>query len=206
MADNVITLPQLGKTYLSGPNRTPDSTATTSKAIEGIVKVFKNVNYNSTAGAQVKDTITGGEVTCILVRNASTVSLLPGRVVVWKTLSQGKQVDGYSGVSGDYCKVAGVVDPFLPSTGVAANDYFWLVVKGPCLVKKSLDGNTLTSDDYVCAITAAASTSTTAGRILSFVATSNATNAMSQAMNKLGIAMSTSATTGADILVRLDLY
>ena len=206
MADNVITLPQLGKTYLSGPNRTPDATATTSKAIEGIVKVFKNVNYNSTVGSQVKDTISGGEVTAILVRNASTVSLLPGRTVVWKTLSQGKQVDGYTGVDGDYCKVAGVVDPFLPSTGVAANDYFWLIVKGPCLVKKSLDANTLTSNDYVCAITAAASTSTTAGRILSFVATSNATFGVSQAMNKIGVAMSTSNTTDANVLVRLDLY
>ncbi len=206
MADNAVTLPLLGHTYLSGPNRTPDSTATTSKAIEGIVKLFKNVNYNSTAGAAVKDTTTGGEVTAILVRNVSTVSLLPGRVAVWKTLSQGKQVDGYSGVDGNYCKVAGVVDPFLPSTGVAVNDLFWLFVKGPTLVKKSTDANTLTSNDYVCAITAAASTSTTAGRIISFVATSDTTSAASQALNRLGIAMSTSNTTNADILVRLDLY
>jgi len=204
VADNVITLPQLGKTYLNGPNRTPDATATTSKAIEGIVKLFKNVNYNSTAGAQVKDTLGAGEVTAILVRNASTVALLPGRVVAWKTLSQGKQVDGY--VAADFGKAAGVVDPFLPSTGVAVNDYFWLIVKGPCLVKKSLDANTLASDDYVVTITAAASTSTTGGRIVTPALANNATSNASIALNRLGIAMSSSATTGADILVRLDLY
>jgi len=204
VADNVITLPQLGKTYLNGPNRTPDSTATTSKAIEGIVKLFKNVNYNSTAGAQVKDTITGGEVTAILVRNASGIALLPGRVCVWKTLQQGKQVDGY--VSADFGKCAGVVDPFLPSTGVASNDYFWLIVKGPCLVKKSLDANTLSSDDYVVSITAATSQATTAGRIVSAVLANNATSNASVALNRLGIAMSTSATTDANVLVRLDLY
>lgn len=205
MSDNVVALPTLGKTYLTGPNRTADSTPTSSKAIEGIVKRFKNVNYNSTAGAQVKDTIGGGDVVAILVRNASTISLTPGKLVVWKTTLQGRQVDGYAAT--DYTQVAGVVDPFLPTTGVATNDYFWLFVKGLVLCKKGADTNTLTKDDYVCALTANGSTNTTAaGRIQSFVATSNATFAVTQAMNKIGVASSTSNTSGADILVRVDLY
>lgn len=204
-SDNVVNLPRRGFTYLSGPNRTPDSTATTSVAIEGIRKVFKDLNYSNTSpsNTSAKSPRSGGEVTCILVRNKSGVALLPGRLCVWKSGKEGLQVDGYTTTT--YAKPAGVVDEWLPSTGVAANDLFWLVVKGPCLVKKSLDGNTLTQDDYVVAITAATSQSTTAGRITSLIATSNATDALSMALNRIGLAMSTSATTGADILTYVDL-
>lgn len=203
MPDNVVALPQRGKTYLTGPNRTADSTATVSLAIEGIKKVFKDLDYTGTAGVFAKAPRSGGEVECILARNASAISLLPGRVCVWKTNKQGKQVDGY--VSLDAGLVAGVVDEWLPSTGVPTNDYFWLVRKGPCLVKKSLDGNSLVKDDYVIAITAATSQATTAGRITSILSTSNQTYAMSAALNRLGLAMSTTATTNADVLVYLDI-
>lgn len=203
MSDNVVALPNLGKTYLTGPNRTADTTSTSTKAIEGIVKRFKNINYNSTAGAQVKDTLGGGEVIAILVRNAATIALLPGRVCVWKTTLQGRQVDGYTTI--DFDKAAGVVDPFLPSSGVAINDYFWLFVKGPCLVKKAADTNTLTKDDYVVAVTAASSQNAAAGRIMTLALANNATSNTSAALNRLGIASSTSNTSGADILVNLDL-
>lgn len=202
MPDNVVTLPLRGKTYLSGANRTPDSTATTSKAIEGIVKTFKDVDYSGTAASKLPRT--GGEVICRLVRNASGISLQPGRAVVWKSTKQGQQVDGYC--STDYQGVAGIVDEFLPSAGVANNDLFWLVVRGPCLCKKGADTNTLNKDDYVLALTANGSTNTTAaGRIQSFAGTSNATNAVSEALNRIGIAMSTSNTSGANILVFVDL-
>lgn len=207
MPDNVVALPLRGKTYLNGPNRTPDSTATTSKAIEGIVKNFKDLDFSGVSGSSVvpaKPPRSGGEVTCILVRNASGISLLPGRVAVWKSTAQGKQVDGY--VCLDSGLVAGVVDEWLPSTGVASNDYFWLVVRGPALVKKSLDANTLLKDDYVIAITAATSQATTAGRITSIITTSNQTYAMSAALNKLGIAMSTSNTTDANVLVYVNVF
>lgn len=204
MSDNVVALPLLGKVYLTGPNRTADSTATSSKAIEGIVKRFKNVNYNSTAGAQVKDTVSGGDVVAILVRNASGIALTPGRLVTWKTTLQGRQVDGYATV--DYAQCAGVVDPFLPTAGVSANDYFWLFVKGLCLVKKAADTNTLTKDDYVLAVTAASSQNAAAGRIQSIALVNNATTATLMALNRIGVASSTSNTSGADVLVRLDLY
>jgi hypothetical protein len=203
MPDNVVALPQRGKTYLNGPNRTADATATTSLAIEGIKKVFKDLDYTGTAGNFAKAPRSGGEVECVLARNASAISLLPGRVCVWKSAKQGKQVDGY--VSLDSGQVAGVVDEWLPSTGVVTNDYFWLVRKGPCLVRKSLDANTLAKDDYVIAITAATSQATTAGRITSIISTSNQTYCMSAALNRLGIAISTSATTDANVLVYLDI-
>lgn len=205
-SDNVVNLPRRGYTYLSGPNRTPDSTATTSVAVEGIRKSFKDLDYSNTSpsNTSAKSPRSGGDVICILVRNKSGISLLPGRVCVWKSGKEGLQVDGYTTV--DSAKAAGIVDEWLPSTGVANNDLFWLVVKGPCLVKKSLDANALVKDDYVIAITAATSQATTAGRIVSIVATSNATNCMSQALNRIGVAMSTSGTTDANVLTYVDLF
>lgn len=205
MADNVVSLPQRGKTYLTGPNRTADSTATQSKAIEGIRKVFKDLDYSSTTGVYAPRS--GGETLCVLVRNASGIALLPKRVCIWKSTMQGKQVDGYSNSDAlvPHGGIAGVVDEWLPATGVPNNDYFWLAIKGPSLVKKSLDANTLAKDEYVVNITAVTSQSTTAGRIISYVATSNATVASNQANNRLGVAMSTSATTDANVLVYLDL-
>lgn len=210
MPDNVVSLPLRGKTYLSGPNRTPDATATNSIAIEGIVKTFKDMSYTTTNGAQVKTPRSGGEVTCILVRNDSGQALLPGRVVIWKAGFVGKRVDGYTSADGLAASrlaiPAGVVDEFLPAAGVADDDYFWLVVRGPALVKKSLDANTLTQGEAVVAITGADSLGTTTGRIKSFLQTSNTTEMANQATNKIGIAMSTSATTGADVLTYVQLF
>lgn len=209
MADNVVVLPNRGKTYLTGPNRTADATATTSIAIEGIVKVFKDMNYTTTTGNQVKGYRSGGEVTCRLVRNDSGIALLPGRVAIWKAGAVGRKVDGYLAedalVSTRLALPAGIVDEFLPAAGVADDDYFWLVVRGPALVKKSLDANTLTQGEVVVGITAATSQATTAGRIKSYVQTSNATVASNQAHQKIGIAISTSATTDDGVLVFVQL-
>lgn len=197
MADNVTNLPARGKTYGSS------STTGVSVGLEGTTKIFKDVDYSGTRA--VKTPRTGLDVMAILVRNVSGVSLLPKMLVTFASGYQGRRVDGYARL--DQGIVSGVVDEFLPSTGVANNDLFWMIVRGPALCIKSVDANGLVKDDYVVSITAAASThSTTAGRIMSIAVTSNQTNAMSQALNRIGIAMSTSATTSADILVNLKLY
>jgi hypothetical protein len=198
-------LPARGKTYLSGPNRTPDSTATQSKGIEGIVKVFKDVDYSVSGGVNQLRSV--NDVTCIFVRNSSGVALLPKRLVTWKSGQRGKQVDGYARL--DWTDVAGVVDEWLPTAGVAANDYFWLVVKGPTLCTTAASGdalNVIGVDDNLVSLTAAASThSTTSGRVQSFVVggTTNITAAYSQILNTIGKAMSakTTANTNADVLV-----
>lgn len=209
MPDNVVALPNRGKTYLTGPNRTADATATSAIAIEGTVKSFKDMNYTTTSGGQIKGYRSGGEVTAILVRNDSGQALLPGRVCIWKAGHVGKRVDGYTaadGLVGTRIAIpAGVVDEFLPAAGVADDDYFWLVVRGPSLVKKSLDANTLTQGEDVVAITAADSLGTTSGRIKSFLQTSNSTEMANQAAHKIGVAMSTSATTDANVLVYVNL-
>lgn len=211
MADNVVNLPPRGKTYLSGSGRTIDTTQTTSKAVMGIKKVFKDLDYSSTSpsNTSVKAPRSGGEVTCLLVRNSSGIALLPGRVCCWKLGAVGREVDGYAckdGLIATYEAIpAGVVDEWLPAAGVPDKDLFWLVVKGPSLVKKSLDANTLTQGEAVVVITAATSQATTAGRIKSFLQTSNSTEMANQAANRIGIALSTSATTAANVLTYVDL-
>lgn len=216
MPDNVVSLPLRGKTYLSGPNRTPDATASQSIAIEGIVKTFKDMSYTTTAGAQVKTPRSGGEVTCILVRNDSGISLLPKTAVTWKSGARGKRVDGYADFAPDRA-IAGIVDEFLPATGVADDDYFWLVVKGPSLAITAIPGdetNVISVDDWLINTTGANSTATTAsGRVAPAVLpvaglTTNITFAQSNNLYKFARAMSakTTANTNADILVYVDLY
>lgn len=216
MPDNAVVLPNRGKTYLSGPNRTPDSTSTSSVAIAGIVKVFKDMNYTRTSGAQVNGYRSGGEVTCILVKNSSGISLLPKMAVTWKSGKRGLEVDGYADFSPDRA-IAGLVDEFLPSTGVADKDYFWLVVKGPALALTGLVGdetNVISVDDWLINLTGASSVvSTTSGRVGPAILptaglTTNITFAQSNNIYKFARAMSakTTANTNADLLVFVDLY
>lgn len=205
MADNVVALPQRGKVYLSGPNRTPDSTPTTSLALEGIRKVFKDLDYSG-SGVGSRAPRTGGEVICRLVRNSSGRALLPKMCVTWKAGYIGTRVDGFSAVESG--PVAGIVDEWLPSAGVADGDLFWLAVKGPSLCLKESSTTTVAYDNWVAAITAAASTtSTTAGRVRAVAATTESTTTLSHALNRIGRAMSTSNTSGVStsILVNLDL-
>ena len=211
MPDNNFGLPQRGKTYLTGPQRTADTTATVSKAIEGAIKTFKDIDYSTNPTTHRSD----GEVTAILVRNASGVALLPKMAVTWKAANRGKQVDGYADFSPDRA-IAGIVDEWLPAAGCPANDYFWLVVKGPtlALTAKEADGtNVIEVDDWLVNVTAAASThSTTSGRVIPAIAvagvTTNITFAQSSNLYKFARAMSakTTANTNADVLVYVDLF
>jgi hypothetical protein len=121
----------------------------------GAVKTFPDVN-------PVTGVVRSNRVkTCIAVRNTSGVILLPRRVVMFKAGSF-TEVDGYDN---DTTKLpAGVVDEFIPTSGVANNDVFWLTVEGPTEVKLG-PAQEAAVDTALVALTAAASThSTTAGQ------------------------------------------
>jgi hypothetical protein len=132
---------------------------------EGTVRSFPDITVSS-GGMKAKNS--GRTVTCILVRNTCSSSsgtagkLLPGRLVAWQTGYIGRRVNGYT--TTDYARVAGVVDEHLPAAGVPQYDLFWLVVKGPCLVKNALSSVVdIAQDDFLIALTAATSGSVTAG-------------------------------------------
>ena len=124
----------------------------------GAVKEFTDVNP---ANGQVR---TNRRKVCVCVKNTSTVVLLPKRIVAFNTAA-GKmftEVNGYSAVTNE--ERVGVVDEWLPSAGVAINDIFWVTVNGPTEVVAALSGTAITAGARLAAITAAASTGTTAGR------------------------------------------
>lgn len=92
--------------------------------------------------------------TCIAVRNSSGVALAPKRAVAFAAGSY-SAVSGYTRLTND--AVAGVVDEFLPTAGVAANDVFWVTVAGPT---ELLVSQTVAVGDIVAAATAHTTNST----------------------------------------------
>jgi len=67
------------------------------------------------------------------VKNESGGALTPGFIVQWDTgatYGPGKAVGAVAVADTD--TGAGVVDPHLPAAGVANDDHFWLIERGPC--------------------------------------------------------------------------
>ncbi len=199
-------LPIRGRTFLGGnANRTIDATMGVDK--EGSLMLFDDDDPTVTTGAKTKRS--NRQVTCLLVRNVAAAALLPKFIVKWKSGQRNRQVDGYTAVTNE--AAAGVVDEFLGSAGVAVNDLFWIVVRGPTLMKTALEGdgtNVINLDDILGALTAATSGATTAGRVRvnALTATSTALTDGSEGnkqMNSFGRALSarTTGNTNADILV-----
>ena len=150
----------------------------------GAVKVFTDVNPRT---GQVRS---NRLKRCIAVRNTSTVAILPKKLVTFKngTVSE---VDGFNRLTDGV--PAGVSDEYLPSTGAAVNDVFWVTVDGPTEVSLGV-ANQASLGDTVVGLTAAASTdSATAGR-----AQTSANTLLIPGY--VGIALS-AGTTAQDILV-----
>jgi hypothetical protein len=164
------------------------SSATDGGNWVGAVKQFPDVDPST---GQVRS---NRVKTCIAVRNVSGVSLLPKRVVVFKSGSF-TEVDGYTRLTD--AASAGVVDEHLPAGGVANNDVFWVTVQGPTEVKLG-PGNEAAADAVLVALTAAASThSTTAGQAQTAAATFLPNGYIGRAIS--------AGTTGVDVLAIVNL-
>lgn len=163
----------------------------------GAVKEFPDVN--PVTGA-VRSNRTK---TCVAVRNSSGGALLPKRVVRFAHGTAGvavfSRVDGYAAVAGE--ERVGIVDEYLPASGVAANDVFWVTVEGPTEVAHALSGTEVAVGDRLAAITAATSGATTAGRVKPTGYTGAAsTNLGESGRGVIGVACSAGATTGGNVL------
>ena len=160
----------------------------------GCVKEFTDVNPVS---GQVRS---NRRKVCIAVRNTSGVALLPKRVV--RLAGSGKALygaaDGYAAVAND--PFVGVVDEFLPAGGVAANDVFWVTVDGPTEVSVALSGSDVAVRSALSVITAAASTSTTAGRVTLSPLSASTAGGNDNGIGVIGFAASAGATTGSAVL------
>ena len=163
--------------------------------------LFDDVDPTVTTGAKTKRS--NRQVTCLLVRNEAAAALLAKFVVKWKSGQRNRQVDGYCSSTNEAC--AGVIDEFLGSSGVAVHELFWLVVKGPTLIKTALEGdanNSIAMDDLLGALTAATSGATTSGRVGVIAMTASGPGGLAM-QNGFGRALSakTTANTNADVLV-----
>lgn len=125
----------------------------------GAVKVFPDV---SPVTGQVRSYKLK---TCVAVRNSSGVTLLAKRAVAFAPGSF-TVVNGYTRETN--ALVAGVVDEFIPASGVANGDVFWATIAGPT---EFIVGQTVAVGDVVAAVTANVTNSTVASGTGGFGAT-----------------------------------
>ncbi len=213
-----------GRTWF-GATETIDTSATYRQAdqFRGTIATFPNK-----ASATSETLRNSKPVKAIFVRNDSGITLLPKYAVQWTSSARGLSVSGHCfGASDASTECAGIVDDWLPSTGVRNKDYFWVIVEGECLALTSaitgeLQGDTTgigIGDALCCAVSAAASTSasnsTQAGRVRNFnrAGTWTVTQATTGGiaglfnLNRIGRALSakTTGNTNAEILVELGI-
>lgn len=190
-----------GKTFYDGATI---DTNDLPQNFEGKEYVFNDIDYSSTTDG-LKPNRSHKKVRCRVVRNSSGIALLPKRLVKYD-LTAGAQfgrVSGYTTLTAE--DWAGVVDEFLPTAGVPANDYFYIVVEGPTEMLMPLSN--LASDiaigDRLVSITAATSQSTTAGRITAQTMAFTEAVLGNQVQNVIGRALTAKLTsaTNDDILV-----
>lgn len=207
--DTGVKTPGRGSTWY-GPSNTIDTNNYGSTIhLEGQCVIFHDMDPTATTTR-----LSGMDVKCLLVRNVSGITLLPGRLVTWQSGYRYRRVDGYSAVSN--CEVAGVVDDFLPTAGVRNGDLFWLVVQGPCRATLSNTAaecatSLVAEGNFLTAVTAASTVvSTTAGRFTGRAADltcaildcTNGTNALFL-MNHFARAISASTTANSNQLRRI---
>jgi|5_EtaG_2_1085323.scaffolds.fasta_scaffold00140_51 hypothetical protein len=119
----------------------------------GVHKVFLDTN------PATQSVTTNETVECIAVKNCSGSALLPKTLVKFKEAATLTQVD--AAANNTHIRV-GVVDEYLPATGVPNNEVFWVVVRGPTtILKTSGSGEAITAGEFV-----SVATSSDAGKCL----------------------------------------
>jgi len=193
---------QRGKTFY-GPSNAIDANNLGGADLLGNEKWFTDTINNGSPQTRSKR-----RVLCRLVRNVSGITLYGKRLVRFKAGTLGTEVDGYTHVPGQGNYACS--DEYLPSGGVRNNDIFWVVIKGPAIVKTSLLGdinNFIAAGDRLMAATAANSQATSAGYV-GILAIASSTAGGTIGPQSLGVAQSakTTANSGADILVDVDYH
>lgn len=122
---------------------------------------FNDFDYDGTGAIQQ---VSGMTIVAVWVKNGSGAALLPGEIATWGTTS-GDAGTIVGAKAAALSVAAGVVDPFLPAAGVAANKHFWLVVQGPTQVIHAGNDTITAGESLVVA---------TNGRVDEFVPTDTA--------------------------------
>lgn len=116
---------------------------------------FLDINLLDTTfpGPGPKPIRSGFNVRCRLMKNTSGVTLAPKTIVTWDRDNPGNALA--LAAAGDTGSPVGVVDEYLPSSGVPANAYFWMVVEGRslCRTSNAVSGTSITVGMFIVAAT-----------------------------------------------------
>ncbi len=184
---------ELGQTYFQG--NTPDTTV--GNHLLGKVWVFEDINLAASGtGGTMKPRRTGVYRYMMAVRNTSGGLLVPKRVakmyVAGSLYEFTQEVSGYATTVGELCFP---IDEFLPSSGVADDDIFWVCVQGPAKVTSGAGGDTTVAiGEYVIP--------TTDGKVIgqdTTVAAGAATFA--QVFGAVGVAITAVAAINTDFII-----
>lgn len=191
-----------GQTYAGIGGQAPG--ATDGASIEGYRKRFADINYASGYGKALRS---GLYCDCRIFRNAAGVNLLPMFVGSVKAGTE-TQIDGMTITGGQR---GYVIDEWLPTAGVQANDLFWCCIQGPSQVLTGLATlpAVINLGAEVSAMTTSSSSQgTSAGRIKAADWTGATAVLGAEIAHFLGYAMSscTSNNTNTALLVDLRLY
>jgi len=170
-----------GQTYYGGG--TIDSSNLGGTNLCGKEWTFEDVTYGTNSYVRVR-----------AVRNTGTIVLAAGRLVQFDPLYYYTGVNGY--VTVNYGPGV-VLDEFLPTAGLLANDVGYVVVEGPTLVWTALDAgadNVIVFNDPLAALTAVTSGSTTSGRVATAQTSGQTTSQRDSLLNVVGRALSAKTT------------
>lgn len=103
--------------------------ATQGANVIGTIRIFMDVN--PITGIKLSNRL----VRCVAVRNTSGSAITPKSVVKFQTTDLLNSTDGLGDQTSG--QLQGVADEYLPAAGVAANDIYWAVLRGPTTVKKT---------------------------------------------------------------------
>jgi hypothetical protein len=167
------------------------------------------------AASGSKKTPSGRYIGAVALRNEAGFALLPkrlGSLTVTAGYYLVESVDGYTiGLFENNCVV---IDPYLPSAGVADDAIFWGIVSGPVPILTAHAGAGFPADIAVGDLIVASTVNTTngnstAGRIggVTLPGQTGATASLNAALGAIGRALSarTTGETGADLLVNVHL-
>lgn len=119
---------------------TPTDTSAHAKDLEGKEYVDNDMNYGNADYAGYR---TGREVRLRIVRNVTGSAMLPKRIARMKVdgtaYEFAGQVNGYADTVG---QIGYPIDEFLPAAGVADDDLFYVVIKGPAMCTTAAAGDT----------------------------------------------------------------
>jgi hypothetical protein len=148
MAGILMTDPGFGRGQTLGVD------ATQGDSVKGTQKTFLDSDPRTNNAGKF---LSNRPVTCLAMRNTSGGVIQGGTAV---SFSGTDIIGSFSAAAADSTGLVGIVDEYLPASGVKANDICWVVVSGPVAIATSAtvapgDALTVTAGEATASLAAA---------------------------------------------------